>query len=966
MIINHNITALTALSGNAKANKAQDKAGSRLAAGLRVRGAADDSAGLAISEKMRAQIRGLSQAGRNIQDGISLAQTADGALGDIAPTMQRMRELAVEAANGTATDDDREKIQAEIEQLKKHLDEVFHNSEFNTQKIFFQMPRLTEEKVTYPIPGVITGDTILKPSGLDVTPGQNQTLSFKLDGGSYSISLNAGVHDAQQLLDDINQKLAAAGTDVTAYYSGDSIAFNSPTKIMDGFGGDMIQINNPYTSVLYDAAKHGVISGASAIGYADLSAGLTIAAGVNDALHFQVDGVTKTITLSAGTYDQAGLLTEINTQLAAANTNITASYIGNYLELMHNISGAGHTLSGINGTAYSDLFQQYTSLSESIYSGAYTTAGITGVKDLSAGLTITAGVNNSLSFNVDGVAHTITLAAGSNLSFADIVNDINTKLTAGGLPLVASDSSGYLAITYNAPGTHIVNNFHGNAADDLLYGTGVPYMQQGSYVYVEGNSTPQPNGYAFVQGVTDLSGGATIVAGVNDTFNFRVDGVNRTIVLNAGTYNQSGLLAQINSKLSGLNVSAYYYGSYLRFQNVHEGGGIPLYPYSLDTFSGNGYDALMQTVIPSPVSGANVPARVYGRADLSGGMTVTAGVNDTLIFDVNGVSKSITLAAGSYSKSALLTEINTRLTGASAGVAASYSGNTLLLTASNPGNYYIDNFSGNALDSLLRTKDYVGGAYYYPPSTSDAYIDGRLNLTDGVDIYSGANNTLSFDINGVTNSITLAAGHYDPAKLLTVLNQKLAAFDVTASYNSKNQLRLTYSPGVNGSYVIDGVSGNASYTLFYPGPTKTDITEREAEPLKSMSTYTLQVGPNAGTLINTGIPMFMSNRILGLHTVDVSTRKGADAALTAIDKAMSQVNEARANMGALENVLDATLNNVTQYNENLTASESRIRDLDMAKEQMEMVKATILSQASATVLTQAVQQPQAVLQLLRE
>ena len=108
----------------------------KLSSGLRINRAGDDAAGLAISEKMRGQIRGLKQAQRNAQDGISLIQTAEGALQEIHSILQRMRELAVQAANDTYTFDDRKEIQKEINQLLDEIDRIARDTEFNTKKLF--------------------------------------------------------------------------------------------------------------------------------------------------------------------------------------------------------------------------------------------------------------------------------------------------------------------------------------------------------------------------------------------------------------------------------------------------------------------------------------------------------------------------------------------------------------------------------------------------------------------------------------------------------------------------------------------------------------------------------------------------------------------------------------------------------------------------------------------------------------
>jgi len=112
-----------------------NKALLRISSGYRINSAADDAAGLAISEKMRAQIRGLQMAGKNIQDGISLVQTAEGALNETHAIIQRMRELAIQAASDTLTDDDRKLIDIEFQQLKEEITRIAKQTEFNTRPL---------------------------------------------------------------------------------------------------------------------------------------------------------------------------------------------------------------------------------------------------------------------------------------------------------------------------------------------------------------------------------------------------------------------------------------------------------------------------------------------------------------------------------------------------------------------------------------------------------------------------------------------------------------------------------------------------------------------------------------------------------------------------------------------------------------------------------------------------------------
>ncbi|PNR94746.1 flagellin [Petrotoga sp. 9PWA.NaAc.5.4] len=135
MRINHNISALNAWRSLDQVNTSMGKTLEKLSSGLRINRAGDDAAGLAISEKMRGQIKGLDMAVKNAQDAISLIQTAEGALTETHSILQRMRELAVQAASDTNTNVDRNQIQAELDQLREEIDRIARTTEFNTMKL---------------------------------------------------------------------------------------------------------------------------------------------------------------------------------------------------------------------------------------------------------------------------------------------------------------------------------------------------------------------------------------------------------------------------------------------------------------------------------------------------------------------------------------------------------------------------------------------------------------------------------------------------------------------------------------------------------------------------------------------------------------------------------------------------------------------------------------------------------------
>ncbi|MGI6150606.1 MAG: flagellin, partial [Christensenellales bacterium] len=167
MRINNNIMALNTHRQYAINNENMAKATSRLSSGYRINNAADDAAGLAISEKMRAQIRGLNMAAKNSQDAISLVQTAEGALEETEAILQRMRELAVQAASDTNQEIDRNALDAEFQQLIKEIDDIANKADFNGTKL------LDGSLSTVSFVGDATGDALTLKEGMTLNGFEN-------------------------------------------------------------------------------------------------------------------------------------------------------------------------------------------------------------------------------------------------------------------------------------------------------------------------------------------------------------------------------------------------------------------------------------------------------------------------------------------------------------------------------------------------------------------------------------------------------------------------------------------------------------------------------------------------------------------------------------------------------------------------------------------------------------------------
>lgn len=213
MIINHNMNALNAHRNMTSNTVNSGKSMEKLSSGLRINRAGDDAAGLAISEKMRGQIRGLDQAQRNSQDGISMIQTAEGALNETHSILQRMRELSVQAGNDTNTGKDREEIQKEINQLTSEINRIGNTTEFNNQKLLNATSgTVTAAKVA--VAGVTEAATV----GTSDVVVDGVTLTYNVTGGGVTNFKNAD--ELAQLINS-NDKLSAkytasaAGTKLT-------------------------------------------------------------------------------------------------------------------------------------------------------------------------------------------------------------------------------------------------------------------------------------------------------------------------------------------------------------------------------------------------------------------------------------------------------------------------------------------------------------------------------------------------------------------------------------------------------------------------------------------------------------------------------------------------------------------------------------------------------------------------------
>ena len=207
-VINTNITSLNAQRNTATSQAQLSQAVQRLSSGLRINSAKDDAAGLAIAERMSAQVKGMNVAVRNANDGISLAQTAEGALGKVGDAMQRMRELAIQARNATNTTADKASLDQEYQQLGQEIGRVLSGTTFNGKKVVGTDGATAQQ---FQIGANVTADDVITVTGQDYSANTDITAVTGGDLNGDATALATVVNNIDKALDTVNSARATFG-----------------------------------------------------------------------------------------------------------------------------------------------------------------------------------------------------------------------------------------------------------------------------------------------------------------------------------------------------------------------------------------------------------------------------------------------------------------------------------------------------------------------------------------------------------------------------------------------------------------------------------------------------------------------------------------------------------------------------------------------------------------------------------
>ena len=940
LMINSNIASLNAQRQLTSAGAELDQASERLSSGKRINSAGDDAAGLSIANRFTSQIRGLDQAVRNANDGISLIQTAEGALDESTNILQRMRELAVQSSNGIYSDTDRATLDAEVQQLVAELDRIAETTSFNGQKIL---------------------DGTQGSIELQVGSESNETISFEIAAVSSS-TLGLG-STSSDLSGDKVQDLSNFNTNVAGDNANTEITFGQDDILLNGQGLSAFDGNSQSLQTIIDDINTN-ISGVSASGYNILEAG-TVGTGVVDSAASEV--LTLSVFNSSGTEatqletqfsftssaSLSDLASQINTQTGGL---VDASVNDNGRLVLSNDTGGAIGLSFTNGTGSNGL-AEVLGLSSSDVTDQGGSIGAGNEFNLTSASDEAVLITGNLALTSDDGSD-ISISKGANGTDADLANlgfRETSSSSVSGVALSTSDQNQDIAA-----GDVIINGttIAATSGDDSLQAkvdninavtseTGVIATATASQSYTyDGTIDP-----VEVTATTTFASPSTSFNQLHGTvapsvFDFSTTGTEFTVTDGDGTAtvvdldtnvtNAAGLVTAINTELAGNNVEAYLdNNSRLAFR---------------DTVSNTGTFALSAAT-----------------------NTETAGdLNKALGLDIEGLNGG----SGTITSSAAGFEIN----GVDIDLAAAQSDG--LITATEVADIVNDSTATHGVTAYVDDTDKLHFASANPFDLADdangTGFVGRLDT--GGTLVAGTHSTAitgangSLNINGVEVS-SIDVDDVDAA--VTVINAAQASTGVTAALDENGEIELSSNSSI--TLAVGQTNGVATGLVLGLNFTDADATEGVLDPqtvnasinlasINNASPISVEVTANGATA--TGLKDLntdLSSTVTGsaLSSINVATVAGAQGSIDAIDNALETINATRSELGAINNRLDFTVSNLANVSENASAARSRIMDADFAAETAALSRAQVLSQASQAMLAQANAAPQQVLQLLQ-
>jgi len=930
MIINHNIPALNTYNKLTINNKGMSASLEKLSSGLRINKAADDAAGLAISEKMRSQIRGLDQASRNAQDGISLIQTAEGALNETHSILQRMRELSVQAANDTYTSEDRSQIQLEIDQLTEEIDRIATTTEFNSKSL------LDGTTSAYTSTDLLTTKVYMR-DGLRVLDQFGQKAA---GGGNYKLEIQAkaGINQVQKTdIFKIKHAAAATTSELTSTDIDDgtlaAICVNSYTK------GTLLAVDCfSLTFTFDDGQSYDVTFGEdNELTAEEIAAQVNATAGL---------GTRLTTTVNTG---GAGFL--FKAKETGDNFTMTVN--------MHNVSTCNSAIcfGGVANCLGAYVTASASTVSSCVTSGAICYSGATVSTNLCAMTLAAAGI---VDIQMSG-----TMKAGTYSVDTVRCNAAAYDPTVYMTCIYATDGcAAFAAATCNLTqtlGSCYVNGSLIFEVTDVDTDTCIITMSVKAHVMDIKGNTKDITGEVQIYGCS-ATGCVLAFAG----YTLQIGATCLASNIQEGTkmlfYASAGIAAgadQLTICSTGCIVAQYNLCTEM-LDNKETSFSF----YQLDGVTGEEYSA--SVTIDNAVLETTTTTAFRSKFDVSSAQGEDSSVIGTLakettllrdidkFWDSSGNfiledTQTLTLVQGN-GKTATLTisgadtieDVKNKL---NAAISDQLGQGCLLGVGADDDQFvsFVTKADADGLESVAGTfviRSAVAGTEGQISVVGDDSVIAALSLTT---IQAAKNNNFTVKVTDAHDGTVIA----DDVKVSE--NMLIGVVDeaVDVEFDASTGLKTTWDE-VEKDWKLTGGEANTGTTFVH-------IAD---------NTLILQIGANQKQDVGMGIAD-MGADSLGVDNIMVTSNTLATEAIGKIDSAIDTVSKERAKLGAMQNRLDHTINNLSVTSENLTAAESRIRDVDMAKEMMAFTKYQILANAATSMLAQANQMPQTVLQLLR-
>ena len=973
-VINTNTAAINAQYNLSKVQSAMDDAMSALSSGKRITSAADDAAGLSIVTRMESQVRGLNQAMRNAADGISMVDTAEGAMDEISNMLQRMRELALQASNSVNNAQDRAALDAEVDQLILEIDRIANETKFNDQVVLngsysgqIQAGSDAGQTINFQVSDVSAGSlgrTALTNTSLAIVTAKAEgtaatetvsrlsfsgpdTYSFKVSGISVSGTLSTVTMttDMRNLASTINNNLTSAGvTNITAEAKngvielrntqGDNIAVTNFTSTGNGTaqfdviagGGDSVHLN--------DAVA--VQTSTTALGTESSSTGITLKLQDLKAYSFMINGASVDI---AATDADAAIKTKLENALGSGY-EVYAS--GTLASAALGAAGTGFT-AGVAAHANNDEYIIFNNTAGK----AINITQFQGLGARAAGTegTIRAAGNGTEALLIDGTNQfTVADATAGNATEIDL--EFN------------STSSDYQMII---DGQAVLIT-----GDDLSAGTAAAKL------IADLNSLGASSGFV-VGGLSSLGNTSDAAAdGTGDFGDTSITSINYEIVQNGSSINikKKGGDGDINAKIV---VDAAEVGA--ASNDLITGESVSANAPALVV--GTGVAAFEAVAAPTgsfyvndDTTGAKVAASVVNLNETGAAVfqtqsatatkaTLATSGNGTYNFKITDNTNTtglITTAVAGGSAAQMVADINAATTAAGINTVASLDPNdstAVILTNSDGKAVKLTTFSSPSSETILFSPSAGQGQAiklddnsYVAAATASAA--GLADATSATMTFSGDDFT-SFKVSDGVATGTVRRVSTDSANaglaLQTEVRSALTAAgitDITVSATSAaGKTTLTFTNSKGGAIDISNFQTDGSQN----------------------ATFSPASGQGAAKILDDNGTTNASG--LSVADIDITAVSGASSALEIIDNALQQINDERANLGAISNRLDHTISNLGNIVVNTEAAQSRIEDADFAAETGNLTKAQILSQAATAMLAQANASKQSVLSLLQ-